>query len=393
MSRRRFLAFVPRGSVRRDRPAAFAVVCLVLILQVTPRVPALAIGTDELDRHVFVANRTTGKIAVIDARLDRVVERIDVGAPPHHFVLSSSQGLLIASLLEARRLVFFDLDAMGIGGVLDLDFQPEQIQLDGEGARLAVADTRAGIVALIGVEDRRLRHRIEDLPSPGDLVFDRSGRRLFVASARQGRIDIIDTVRGALAKTIRLQTGDNGVSDLVRTPGGTTALALHGDSGMVSVIDLEAGEQVAALNLPGPASRGFPSPDDQYFLIANDRDATISRISTWTYRESRRLPATGDINGINFGMFGTLAYAIDRQGRQAVALDLIKEDRAGSLSLPGTPETSITAEAGTKLYIALGDSDRIAVIDIRSRRLTALIGEVGREPWAVNRAGGLSYCH
>ena len=392
MSWRRFFARISRrrGGCCRP-PAAFAV--LAVILLVTPSAQALAIGADELDRFVFVANRTSGKIAVIDARLDRVIERIDIEAPPHHFVLSSSHGLLIASFLEARQLVFYDLEAMRTAGVLDLDFRPDQIQLDGQGALLAAADTRAGIVALIGLEDRRLRNRLEGLPAPGDLVFDRSGRRLFVASAQQSRVEVIDTARGALAKTIRLGPGDDGVSDLVRTPGGTTALALHGESGRTSVIDLDAGEQVAALYLPGPASRGFPSPDNQYFLVANERDATVSRISTWTHRESARLPATGGINGINFGMFGTLAFAIDRQRRQALALDLIKEDRAGALSLPGTPETSITAEAGTKLYIALGDSHQIAVIDIRSRRLTTLIGDVGREPWAVNRAGGLSYCH
>jgi DNA-binding beta-propeller fold protein YncE len=64
-----------------------------------------------------------------------------------------------------------------------------------------------------------------------------------------------------------------------------------------------------------------------------------------------------------------------------------------AIDLPGRPETSLSVEAGTKLYVALSDTDQIAVLDMTQPRLIGTIDNVIEQPWAVNAAGGLGYCH
>jgi YVTN family beta-propeller protein len=71
--------------------------------------PAAAIEIEELDRYIFVANRTSAEIAVIDARSDRVVERLDLGTKPEGFLLSGSLGLLVAAHPEEQRISILDL--------------------------------------------------------------------------------------------------------------------------------------------------------------------------------------------------------------------------------------------------------------------------------------------
>ena len=81
----------------RSRTSAFtAVLALAAGLLSAPAVAALEVA--ELDRYVFVANRTSADIAVIDARSDQVVERLDLGTKPEGFLLSSSLGLLVARI-------------------------------------------------------------------------------------------------------------------------------------------------------------------------------------------------------------------------------------------------------------------------------------------------------
>ena len=114
--------------------------------------------------------------------------------------------------------------------------------------------------------------------------------------------------------------------------------------------------------------------------MPNESDGTVSLISTWSYEETARLPGAAAVSGINTGMFDTLAVVIERR-------------QLGTIALPSRPETGVSAAAGTKLYVALSGSDRLAVIDLRERRLTATIEGVGDQPWAVNMANALSYCH
>ena len=354
---------------------------------------AAAIEIDQLDRYIFVANRTSAEIAVIDARTDQVVERLDLGSKPESFLLSGSLGLLVAAHPEEQRLSILDLASKRVVEVIDAGFRPELIQLNGDGDLLAAADPGSGRLLLTGLDGRELRQEIDGLPAPGDLVFDRDGGRLFVASGSESRIDVVSLAEGRVTEVIDLGAGLPGIADLVRTPGGGTALALHGQSGEVSVIDLPKAEAVATLHLPGPALRGFPASNSRFFLIPNGQDGSVSSVSAESHRETARLPAAPDVQGVNLGMFDTLGFAISRSGRQAVALDLQDGRRVKAFDLPGTPETGVSAEAGTKLYVALSSSDQIAVIDLMHRRLLRLIDDVGEQPWAVNRAGGLSYCH
>ena len=92
-------------------------------------------------------------------------------------------------------------------------------------------------------------------------------------------------------------------------------------------------------------------------------------ISTATLEVVATLPAAEDVTGVNTGWFETTAFALSRAERKAVVYDLEAMTRAGEIALPGTPETGVTTPDGAKLYVALSDTDQVAVIDIRAREL------------------------
>ena len=48
---------------------------------------------------------------------------------------------------------------------------------------------------------------------------------------------------------------------------------------------------------------------------------------------------------------------------------------------------------GAKLYVALGGSDQVAVIDTRTATLVGTIDDVGTEPWGATMVGAFNYCH
>jgi hypothetical protein len=56
------------------------------------------------------------------------------------------------------------------------------------------------------------------------------------------------------------------------------------------------------------------------------------------------------------------------------------------------PSTVVTPDA-ERLYIALSDIDRVAVVDILQGRVESLIDGVGDAPWGATLVGARNYCH
>jgi YVTN family beta-propeller protein len=128
-------------------------------------------------------------------------------------------------------------------------------------------------------------------------------------------------------------------------------------------------------------------------LVPNNGDRTLSVIATATLEVVATLPAAEDVTGVNTGWFETTAFALSRAEKKALVYDLEAMARVGEIALPGTPETGVVTPDGTKLYVALSDTDQVAVIDIRARRLSGTIDDVGDEPWGATMVGTLNYCH
>lgn len=360
--------------------------------------PHPASALDDLGRYVFIANRASAEIAIIDSRSDAVAARLRLGAVPDLFVLSEDSAKLIASHRHAKRLSIADLTRLEAEAVIDLGFEPDRLQLDSAGETLAVSGENPGAVILMSVAAPGTVRAVPGIADPGALMFSRDGDRLFVASRSEARISVVDVARGVVVGEIRLpgpagQESTVGVVHLSRTPGGGLGFASRGGSGLMTVIDLKTLVPLGTVALPGPAMRAYPTADSQYVLVPNERDRSVSLVSTWTLKESERLPGATGVTGINTGMFERIAVVLSRVENKAVLLDLDQRRSVRTISLPSRPETGITADAGKKVYIALSGSNRVAVVDLVRQRLVKMIDGVGEQPWAVQIAGGSGYCH
>ncbi len=354
---------------------------------------AFAEALDKLSGYAFVASRKSSEITILSTGDDRVVGRLDVAAVPNQTIVSENHRKLVATHSQERRASLIDLDTGAVTTTIDLGFSPDLIQIDDETGAVAIGSRKAGKVTLIALGSERAILSIDGLEDPTDLMFDRGGEHLLVAHGHAGVISFFDAVKGTLAKRLALEAAGEGIVELIRTPGGKTGLALHGESGLISALDLFEKAEVGSTTLPGPAERGFPTANSQFFLIPNGDGETMSMVSSWTYRESDSLPGVQDLVGVNSAMFDSVAFALSSGDRIALAVSLLGTPRTEAIALPGHPETGLTVALGTKLYVALSDTNQIAVIDAIGKRLVGVIDDVGNEPWAITAAGGLGYCH
>ncbi|MGI9492508.1 MAG: YncE family protein, partial [Geminicoccaceae bacterium] len=328
-------------------------------------VSAASPNLDDLNDYAFVASRQSSEVTVIAVLDDEVVANLHLDAIPDQIVVSEKTRKLIATHVEEQQVSIVDLDAGKIAKTIDLGFRPDVLKLEDDLGIIALGLTGSGIVSLISLDEMDVVASIDGLDPLSDLMFGRDGKHLFVAQRDAGKIDLVDVQSGGVVDQIVLEDAEIGIRNLIRTPGGKTGLALHGESGLLSALNLDERVQVGTSRLPGPAFEGFPSTNSQYFLMPNGDAGTMSMVSSWTYQESERLPAPSSPSGVNFAMFDTIAFAFGHVSRHAMAVSLIEDDTPTPtmISLPGTPETGLTVDAGKKVYVALSDTNQVAVID------------------------------
>jgi YVTN family beta-propeller protein len=341
---------------------------------------------------------------VIDTRTDRLVARLPVGRVPHQVVVSDVANKLVASNTADDTLSIVDLSTLRTS-TLELDEEPEHMALAPDGVLLAIGNIAAGTVSLVSLEQDTELARVAGLFDPHNLTFSPDGALLYVANLGANHVSVIDVARATVIDEIPVGGPPavaaaegpgaefQGIINVTATPDGRLGFAAHGEAGELAVIDLRTRELKKRVALGELPWRAYSTADGRLMLVPNNGDRTMSVISTAALEVVAILPAAEDVSGVNTGWFETTAFALSRAGRKAVVYDLEAMARVGEIALPGTPETGVTTPDGAKLYVALSDTDQVAVIDVRARELIDIIDGVGDEPWGAMMVGALNYCH
>ncbi len=374
---------------------------LAVLAVTAPSVQAL----DDLSHYVFVPNRASADVAVIDTRTDTVVAHIPVGEVPHQVAVSQRLGRMAVTNTADNTVSLIDLATLEASATVHLGHEPEHMEIDPAGEVLAVGNIGEGTVSLVSFAEGRELARVDGLHEPHNMTFDPSGQRLYVGNLGASFVSVIDVPQATVAGEIAVgpdralaarEAGDEayqGIINVTATPDGSLGFAAYGEGDRMAVIDLRSGQTVKTLELGDTPWRAFTTVDGRHMIVPNNGDETVSIVSTETLTEVARLPGAADMTGVNAGWFDTLAYVISRGDDKALVIDLETMSAAGEIALPGTPETGVTTPDGAKLYVALSDAGSVAVIDVQAKAISTVIEGVGGEPWGAHMAGAVNYCH
>jgi YVTN family beta-propeller protein len=386
------------------RRLSFALPAAVAVVVAGWSGPATAL--EDVGRYVFVPNRASADVAVIDTAVDAVVARVPVGKVPHQVVVAEASAKLVASNTEDDTVSIVDLKTLAVEATLRLDATPEHMALSPDGALLAVGNIAAGSVSLVSLAERREVARVAGFIEPHNLTFSPDGTLIYVANLGADHISVLDVAKAAVVNEISVAeptplavAGDDasaefqGIVNVTRTVDGRLGFAAHGEGNTLAVIDLPSQRKVKDIQLGELPWRAYATADGRYMLVPNNGDRSVSVVSTASLEVVATLPGAADMTGVNAGWSDTTAFVISRGEDKAVILDLVGMTGAGEISLPGTPETGVTTPDGKKLYVALSEAGKVAVIDTRARKVIKMIDGVGEEPWGATMVGAGGYCH
>jgi len=273
-----------------------------------PRSPtALALSPDQ--KNIYVAERTGGSIATVDAKSLKLIRRTAI--------IGEATGI---TTFGDRLLVTTSHNS---GELLEIDPSTEKVMHRvkvGQGARSPVVDTarkRAYVcnyfmnsISVVDLTTYKEIKRIPVLRLPSAATLSADGKRLYVANLlpdgpsnvqhTAAKVSIIDALEGKVIKHLELPNGSNALRDLTLSPDGRHLYVTHTlarflvpttqlDRGWIntsalSIIDTQSASNYATVLLDD-ISRGAPgswgveiSGDQKWIFVAHSGTHELSVI-------------------------------------------------------------------------------------------------------------------
>lgn len=361
---------------------------------------------------VFVANKDSSDVAVIDTKSDQVISRIALGdfTNPHMGMLTNDGKKLLVTATGRDRFLIVDLASQKVEKSVRTGSSPEHFDLTGDDRFAYVGAIEGATVSVIdikeGKEVKRLAgffepHGFSVLPGDTKLYVSNFGahevRSIDIFSQQMvKRLAIGDVHHAAIREPERYMSDLKGIANPTPTIDGKFIYAADGDAGVVGIINTQTDRVVKTVKVGESPWRAYASPDGIYMLIPNNGDETISVISVKTQEVVTTLQGGSKMTGINFTQGGKKAYVISQGDSAVFVYDMQTFKQVNRLKIGAnlSLETAATTADGTKIYVASSTDDSVYVIDSASDRVKR-IADVGRFPWAVTILGAASpnYCH
>ena len=102
------------------------------------------IAPEDLSHYVFVPNRASADVAIIDTRLDEVIGHAPVGQVPHQVAVSKAHMKMMTSNTADNTVTVTDLSTLEPAGTIELGHEPEHIEMSPDGDLAAIGNIGAG---------------------------------------------------------------------------------------------------------------------------------------------------------------------------------------------------------------------------------------------------------
>jgi YVTN family beta-propeller protein len=332
--------------------------------------------------HLFVANRRSGTVSVIDASSGHVIDEVDVGRMLSDIAAMPGQRMEILVLDEGRgeltRLQTRDA-SFQVAQRLSVGSSPVSLRVAADGRTCSIAQLWAHRITFVSLDKPLRIVGTLDLPfAPRKQWLSPDGSTLVAADAFGGNLAIIDAASRRL-RGIRTIQGHN-IGGIATAPGGSEVTLSH----LMLDPDLSTEhEHVFWGQLMGNVLQSFrtehllESTPPSRLSVASAASAAMQMPAAVPLHHWKLYPVgepnlgAGDLGDLAYAPNGTLVVALS--GVNEVAMRRTSTD--GFWRMPvGVDPTAVAIDPdGKHAYVANTLDDSICVIDLRLQEVSRTI--------------------
>ncbi|HKW10638.1 MAG TPA: beta-propeller fold lactonase family protein [Gemmatimonadaceae bacterium] len=306
---------------------------------------------------LVVLNKNEASASIISLADGRTIATMPVGDGPHEVAVSPDGNWAVAANYGGRTagnsLTVLDLRNRRAVRTIDLGTyaRPHGIAWLPDGKRVVVTSEQARAVVIVDVPNGKVDRTIST-GQPGHLLtLAKDGHHVYTANIAAGSVSLIDLDKGTVVKTVVTGKGPEG-NDL--SPNGRELWAADRTLNRITILDANTLDSLATIPTGEFPNRVHFTPDGRWVLVSNIRSGTVDVIDA----ASRR---TVD----------HIAFAFDSTQANPTML--------GAMGRTPQPEGILIAPDGRRAWIALSAMNRLAEVDIATRRVLRYL-TTGQEP-------------
>jgi DNA-binding beta-propeller fold protein YncE len=355
-------------------------------------------GDDDLtdgSRFAFVPSKSDQTIIAIDTQDHDVAATIKISHVAGSVIATNELDLLVATNPDAESITVINLYNKEVIRELNIGMRPDVV-LANAYDRFVTFGSKDGSISTWDLSNFQQVVRVDDLSSALLLTFSFDGGRLFVVEPEEKKISVIDMAKRAKAAEISLGTGDDAemqASAISRSADGYTGYVSIGSEDRVVVIDLVKLEVKGSIRVGAGPIRPFSTSDNQFVLVPNQGDQTLSVIASWSQNVVATIPTGIQAREVNTGWLDTVAFVMPAEGKEMAVIDLQNFKAMDSIRLPGRTDDGIVTSDSKTLVASVVETGEVAVADARSGKLITLIDTGTSELGGIEIAVSNNVCH
>lgn len=272
----------------------------------------------------------------------------------------------------------------GLGALYNKQLGVHGLGYTRDGRLLAAISVTTNAVTIIETATNRVRGTVYVGRAPHEGFFTPDGRELWVAVRGENYVAVIDPV--ALRETRRIVTSD-GAAMVIFRPDGRVAFVNSSRTAELDVVDVATYQVIKRIELPSTFSPNLAvSPDGEEVWL------TLKDVGKTVIVDAQRLEVIGTIdtgpitNHANFVTTPSERLAYVTVGGENV-VKVYRRNRGtpmlvATIPVSDTPHGIWPSADNTTVYVGEENADSVAVIDVRTQRVTARV-PVGQAPQAL----------
>jgi YVTN family beta-propeller protein len=247
----------------------------------------IKLSEDQLKLYIITADRDSGTILELNTTSNEIMNEIATGVPVQDIAVFNDT-LYVGDILGGRVLV---MNTNGtLIGEIDIGSSPQYIEVRPDGQVLYVTRL-GGPISVVDLEQNVVIKEINSGSMPRGLSFTNDGARLFVVNAESDTVSVIDTHKQEVIKTISV--GDN-PQYVALNPDETLAYVTNMNSNTISIVDAQVIEMVNEIPVSnGPYGIAFSTDGGDLSYVSNRRGNDLSFIDTRSNNISATLSSGG----------------------------------------------------------------------------------------------------
>lgn len=321
-------------------------------------------GAPPVPGLLLVLNKGAANASLIDPANGETLATMPTGAGPHEVALSPDGRTAVVTNYgvpgeAGSTLTVLDLPTRTATATIDLapHRRPHGVAWLPDGRRVAVTLETDSLVALVDIPSRRIEATISTGQALSHMIrVSADGAYAYVANIGSGSVTMIDVEGRYVLRTVPTGAGAEGIA---LTPDGAELWVTNRAANTVSILDAQTLAPLDTLSSADFPIRIAFTPDGSTALVTNARSGDLRFFDVFS----------GD-------SIGVVTMRADSSLTRGTMLGM--EFGAGT----GVPIGVIVSPDGRLAYVSNANVDAVTVVDVRARRVIALL-PTGREPDGV----------